>query len=1100
MMVERRWFERWLAWWRPFIPQAVVAILLLTTAGLAYYFQRAGTTIDRSLEAMRTAWSDSRPLEARVTGGFPHLPYRVTRGRKEGIAVNQNLLLATKADLAREVATKPRPEARQALGKLLLLESDFEKAQEELEAALRATPENAPLHVDLAALYYERGLLEQSPLLLERAAEHGKKATEISPKLPEAWFNLALCQEQRLLLTESRAAWEKYLELDPSSKWADEVRERLRKPPWTKQNVTEVPLKLSDELISALRRGERAQLEAALASQFIEVFHLAGGRFLDDLLQALDVGDRASAALFSDTLHRIARFSEERKDERSLRDMLDFLSRSQTSSIKEIRRIRELLRQAEQMHIQGHYDGALSLYSDARRAAEHLGDDYHTEAALYGLARIYSPQIETPDRLKLRETLVSQTAQRHHRHLQAKALLALANSYDAAQLLSKLLKVSSQAVEIARQLGDADTEINSLRFLGAAYAHLGDAESAIEINSAALQLLFSRPIGPIRACQVYSQMAEAFVRGGRPSSAVSYQIEAFQYCDGNTPESYSVTVRGRAGFYYSQMNRQTEALNLIKDAISRSEKYSDQTGQSLLQADLYSSLGHINLRQGQYEEAIRVFQTALKLVSRTAHYRYLAAVHEGLATAYRERGQFDKAEIELRESLKLAEKARTNIGESRGKNAFLNSRMNVYRAMMDFQYTVKEDIEQAFDFAEIYRNRELLDALSENAEIHWKQDQATLEYSGSVMPKTLKQVQKALPSEAQLVEYALSDRNLFIWLITSSTRVSKSVPIASSRLDEVVTRYLNGLSARAEIASLNLESHELYKLLIEPIADRLEKQRPLVIIPDGILHAIPFSALSHPDSNRYLLEDYTVITCPSASVLARTIEMAKAKRKQVFDSLLVVSNPKFNKKYYRALKPLLKSENEAERLRGLYAVSGHLNREQATERKLLEQMDRYDIVHFATHSLINDQNPLLSSIVLTAPKNAQTISGEGVEDDGTMSAYKVFSLKLHRTRLVILASCRSGLMAPSRSNGLGGLAHAFFSARVPTVIASLWEVDDESTSELMTLFHRHYREGKMGFSQSLRQAQLKLRTLPDRKWEHPYYWAAFTLSGDGFTG
>jgi CHAT domain-containing protein len=298
---------------------------------------------------------------------------------------------------------------------------------------------------------------------------------------------------------------------------------------------------------------------------------------------------------------------------------------------------------------------------------------------------------------------------------------------------------------------------------------------------------------------------------------------------------------------------------------------------------------------------------------------------------------------------------------------------------------------------------------------------------------------------------------------------------------------------------VNLRAGELYKLLIEPVATYLDKRRTLVIIPDGVLCAVPFTALF--SSGRYLLEDYTVITSPSASVFVRTLNLGRSKRKESFDSLLVLSNPAYNHKLFRSLKPLLRSEQEAEKMRVFYQVSLHLSRQEADKRSLLERIDDYDIVHLATHSLINEQNPLSSSIVLAERDSAERPDGisSAAQSTGSLPAREIFGLRLGRTRLVILSSCRSGLMVQPWSNGFGALAHAFFSARVPTVIASLWEVDDESTAELMISFHQTYRVEKKSFSQALRQAQLSLMKSPDGRWRHPFYWAAFSLSGDGFT-
>jgi hypothetical protein len=361
-----------------------------------------------------------------------------------------------------------------------------------------------------------------------------------------------------------------------------------------------------------------------------------------------------------------------------------------------------------------------------------------------------------------------------------------------------------------------------------------------------------------------------------------------------------------------------------------------------LLADLQVSLGHIYLQLARPDDAIPALQTAQRLLARTQHRRFLLAIHEGLATAYLRQGQHAKAETELQSSLALAEQARRSINEVRNRNAFLGSRLNVYQTMVSFQYYAKQSASAAYDYAQIYRNRELLNALDEHATFRWERQQATLEYPGSVNPLTLPQVQRALPADAQLIEYAITEQGLLIWLITGERCIPASVPVAPARLRQMVVAYLSELYARREVAALNQRAADLYGLLIDPVAAHLDKRRTLVIIPDGILSALPFSALPCPSSCRYLLEDYTIITNPSASVFVRTLALGRAKKSASFASLLVLSNPRFDRKVYPLLRSLPHSEQEAARLKPLYPVFSHLNRQQAAKRPLLERLDSYE--------------------------------------------------------------------------------------------------------------------------------------------------------------
>jgi CHAT domain-containing protein len=272
------------------------------------------------------------------------------------------------------------------------------------------------------------------------------------------------------------------------------------------------------------------------------------------------------------------------------------------------------------------------------------------------------------------------------------------------------------------------------------------------------------------------------------------------------------------------------------------------------------------------------------------------------------------------------------------------------------------------------------------------------------------------------------------------------------------------------------------------VAAHLNKQHALVIVPDQMLKQLPFSALVSPDSKRYLIEEYSVLVCPSASILARLLEAGKAK-KRLSDSLLVLSNPKFSYRQSSELRPLPGTKEEITRVRSFYSISRQLSGEQATKQALLKALGDFEIAHLATHSFINEENPLRSSIVLAGSDNPE---------QNDLQSYEIFGLSLPRTRLVILSSCRSAANAPARHNSLGGLAQAFFCAGVPAVIGSLWEVDDASTAKLMTAFHHAYRNGQLSSSQALRQAQLTLLRSDNQRWQHPFYWAAFLLAGDGF--
>jgi CHAT domain-containing protein len=322
-------------------------------------------------------------------------------------------------------------------------------------------------------------------------------------------------------------------------------------------------------------------------------------------------------------------------------------------------------------------------------------------------------------------------------------------------------------------------------------------------------------------------------------------------------------------------------------------------------------------------------------------------------------------------------------------------------------------------------------------------------------------------------------------------------------LRKKVTAYLEALRARAPLEQLNRQASDLYQLLIAPISQRLDRNLTLCVAPDGVLQDLPFAALFSPESKRYLVEDYTLVVNPSASVFARAIELSLRKQRSESETFLGFGNPRFDQQRFPRLQALPASEQELERIQLLYPHRLIFNRRQATESALVKQIGDYEIVHLATHALSDKQSSMLSAIVLADEPHFATRTAaaaktpDGITLDGALQAQEVYSLKPERTRLVVLSSCRSGLGDEKRNEALGGLAQAFLVAGVPAVVASLWDIDDDSAAGLMEKFHAAHRVNKLPFGQALRQAQLSFLQTSSVKRRHPFFWATFIVTGDG---
>jgi CHAT domain-containing protein len=151
------------------------------------------------------------------------------------------------------------------------------------------------------------------------------------------------------------------------------------------------------------------------------------------------------------------------------------------------------------------------------------------------------------------------------------------------------------------------------------------------------------------------------------------------------------------------------------------------------------------------------------------------------------------------------------------------------------------------------------------------------------------------------------------------------------------------------------------------------------------------------------------------------------------------------------------------------------------------ELGQYQIVHFATHGLINNRHPELSGIVLSL------VDEQGRTQNGFLRLYEIYNLKL-AADLVVLSACQTAVGEEIKGEGLLGLTRGFMYAGAPRVVATLWQVDDRATAELMRRFYQKMLGEGLRPAAALKAAQVSMQS--DSRWRSPHYWAAFTLQGE----
>ncbi len=372
---------------------------------------------------------------------------------------------------------------------------------------------------------------------------------------------------------------------------------------------------------------------------------------------------------------------------------------------------------------------------------------------------------------------------------------------------------------------------------------------------------------------------------------------------------------------------------------------------------------------------------------------------------------------------------------------------------------------------------------------------------------TIEEVQtQIIDKDKVLIEYFTGDSSIYIFAITRSNYMLKKVSIDSSfyaHFNQFRNSLLSPKLTKQTPQNFNQytsSAYNLYNYLLAPIKELIEG-KDLIIIPDDHLALLPFEALltkrmqlKSPDYKQlpYLLKFHTISYANSATTLLHSLQRAdvsKSKRAVLafapsFDNkLIALAKPDTVRS---SLGPLGWTEKEINSLASYFEVDTYLGK-LATEKSFKENAGQYNIIHIASHGLIDDQNPMYSKIAF-ALEETDSIN------DGYLHTFELYNMQLN-AKMAVLSACNTGYGKVQKGEGIMSLGYAFAYAGVPSVIISHWQVDDKSTYLLMNEFYKYLAEG-MPKSVALQKAKLALLENENAAYANPYYWGAFVAYGN----
>ena len=1070
----------------PLRTAASMAVVVVISLIAWNSFLRQQPSLAEGLQALNEAYRQQRPIEARVSD-FQYAPWT---SRRSGDEIKFDRAARARAEALLHVAASKdlNAAAHHALGKLALTNGQFDDAIREFEEALKTDPNNAQIQSDLGAAFLERGQLESqkgdeaaSFESFGKSQTHLNRALAINSSLLEALFNRALVREQLKLFRLAEEDWKKYLNKDSTSPWADEARKKLQDlQEQTNTPGADDPLK---SFLSAHQNSYEAQAWKVLTENRNYTGNLIENQLLDQYLAAATDARTDEAREKFRVLTYAASLGTRHGDYFAF-DLVNFYagtSHKQQTALIEARRILAL---AHKLIGDDKTSEALNLYAEARKIFEQYGNSCEVLISRYTSAQAHLLQGESNESLSEFEYVKREAEAKRYLWLTGQTLNALANVHIGLNNYSLALELSNRSIKMLEEIGDIVGVVKVNDQLGAEYVRLGEPREALRFHHRAVALATENHLGVGPLWRSFFLGAMAFHELGLSATAIAFTEESLRFAESNKQGYLSVSRScSNLGVMYGSSGQFDEAMSYFQRAIDNGHKVPTERVRlnalgyaSLQMGHLYRVAGDFSRASDKYDEAIRLFdQLKFGAFSYVAHKgKFLACVSEPVVCP--------SVEQELQKALALYEAHRSKIIETKNRYTFFDNQQGVYDVAINYEFANRNDKEKAFDYSEKCRARSLLNPA------HGPSHHVIKEVAE---PDKLPAIRSEISADAQIVQYAVLGDKLLIWVVSSAGFEGFSQPISAKSLEEKVVDYLQLISTgpSTDEEARRRAAAELYGLLINPVKGLLDKNKLVCIVPDKILNRLPYSSLISPDG-KYLIEDYTLTFAPSSTMFVRWTKVAQQRNGKIPERFLSVGNPRFDDKKFPSFRFLPSAGVEARQIAQEYESSETLLTTDATEERVVRAMENADVIHFATHAIIDEHSPMYSKLLL-ATGSEVTVKDN---NDGVLQASEIYQLNLPRTRLVILSACQTGAEKYYGGEGMVGMWSPFISLKVPLVVASLWAVDSDSTKDLMINFHKLRRRG-LSSAVALRQAQIEMLHGQYKSYQHPYHWSSFIAIG-----
>jgi len=746
-------------------------------------------------------------------------------------------------------------------------------------------------------------------------------------------------------------------------------------------------------------------------------------------------------------------------------------------------------------HNQGNYVQALEYYQRSLKLSEEMGAKAGVAISLHNIGRVHKSQGNYPQALEHYQKALKLSEEVGDKAIIAYSLGNIGVVHKSQGNYPQALEYYQKALRLSEEMGAKAGVAYAVLYIGNVYELQGNYPQALEHYQKSLKL--SEELED-KVVMAYSLLNIGIVHHDQGDHQAARQFStraAALAVHINDPETLW-NARTTLGKAYRALNQPEPARQAFADAISTIETMRAQV------------VGGEQDQQRFFEDKLAPYHQMIDLLV---------------------------AENNPRDAFPFAERAKSRVL----LDALRSGRRDIDKAMT----ATEQAHEQKLNNEIASLNTQLLNEKQQPqpdskglANLQARLDRARLDYEafqtslyaahpdlkaqrGQISPLSVTDAAALLPdAQTAVLEFVVAEEKSFLFVLTRDENSKKGGQTAAAKLNvyplKIKSKDLTDQVERFRrmIATRDLDfkpaARRLFELLLAPAEQQLKGKNTLCIVPDGALWELPFQALQST-ANSYLVEQYAIFYAPSLSVLKEMQQKSQSLKTpaagRLSSSLLAFGNPALDRQTVERVKSVYRDESllslpEAEReVKTLARLYGQTSSKiyigaAAREETAKSEVGNYRVLHFATHGILDDRNPMYSHLVLA---KTDTEGGE----DGILEAREILSLNL-QADLVVLSACQTARGRVGRGEGMIGMSWALFVAGSPATLVSQWKIESSSTTELMIEFHRQLYSKKAGGQRSsfkkaeaLRQAALKM--LRREEYRHPAYWAGFVLIGDG---